>query len=47
VFIVGISLLFFKPLLLITAPWIGHATWHAYKSLVPKLQNPLLKAQTE
>jgi uncharacterized membrane protein len=34
VLIIGTSLLAFKPLLIITAPWIGHATWHAYKSLV-------------
>lgn len=46
VVIIGTSLLFFKPLLVFTAPWIGHATWHAYKSLVPKLHAPLLEPQT-
>lgn len=38
VIIIGTSLILFKPLLLITAPWIGHATWHAYKSLIPHHQ---------
>jgi uncharacterized membrane protein len=32
--LIGFALLFFKPLLAITAPLIGHATWHAYRALV-------------
>lgn len=32
--IVGGSLLLFMPLLVVTAPWIGHATWRAYRALV-------------
>ena len=31
---IGLALFFFKPLLVITAPLIGHATWHAYHALV-------------
>ena len=31
---IGLALVFFKPLLVITAPLIGHATWHAYHALV-------------
>jgi len=34
VFLIGTSLAFFLPLLAITAPLIGHATWHAYKDLL-------------
>jgi uncharacterized membrane protein len=34
--IIGVGLLFFLPLLAITAPLIGHATWHAYKRLAPR-----------
>jgi uncharacterized membrane protein len=32
--LVGLALVFFKPLLVLTAPLIGHATWHAYQALV-------------
>jgi uncharacterized membrane protein len=32
--LIGFALVFFKPLLAITAPLIGHATWHAYRMLV-------------
>ncbi len=38
VVLIGVALLFFKPLLLITAPWVGHATWKAYQSLVMPVQ---------
>jgi uncharacterized membrane protein len=34
VVLIGVSLAVFLPLLLITAPLVGHGTWHAYKSLV-------------
>lgn len=34
VVLIGVALVFFKPLLLFTAPWVGHATWKAYQSLV-------------
>jgi uncharacterized membrane protein len=39
VLIIGASLLVFNPLLIITAPLIGHATWHAYKSLVTPIEH--------
>jgi uncharacterized membrane protein len=32
--LIGVSLFVFKPLLIVTAPWVGHATWKAYQSLV-------------
>ena len=32
--LVGLALVFFKPLLVLTAPLVGHATWHAYQALV-------------
>jgi len=32
--IIGLSLVLFMPLLVVTAPWIGHATWRAYRALV-------------
>lgn len=32
--VIGTSLAFFLPALAITAPLIGHATWHAYKDLL-------------
>jgi uncharacterized membrane protein len=32
--IIGASLLLFMPLLIVTAPWVGHATWRAYRALV-------------
>lgn len=32
--LIGFALVFFKPLLIVTAPLIGHATWHAYHALV-------------
>lgn len=28
------SLVLFMPLMVITAPLVGHATWHAYRELV-------------
>jgi uncharacterized membrane protein len=34
VVLIGASLSFFLPALAITAPLIGHATWHAYKDLL-------------
>jgi uncharacterized membrane protein len=34
VLLIGGSLLLFMPLLVITAPWVGHATWVAYKAMV-------------
>jgi uncharacterized membrane protein len=34
VVILGLSLALFKPLLIFTAPLIGHATWRVYKDLV-------------
>lgn len=34
--IIGVGLIFFLPLLAITAPLIGHATWHAYKRLAAR-----------
>ncbi|MBM3378149.1 MAG: DUF2189 domain-containing protein [Betaproteobacteria bacterium] len=34
VLMIGASLAFFLPALAITAPLIGHATWHAYKDLL-------------
>jgi uncharacterized membrane protein len=34
VVLIGVSLFIFKPLLVVTAPWVGHATWKAYQSLV-------------
>jgi uncharacterized membrane protein len=32
--LIGASLLLFMPLLIVTAPWVGHATWRAYRALV-------------
>ncbi|MGA0955961.1 MAG: DUF2189 domain-containing protein [Burkholderiaceae bacterium] len=34
VVLIGGSLVLFMPLLIITAPWVGHATWAAYKTMV-------------
>lgn len=34
VLLIGISLFVFKPLLIVTAPWVGHATWKAYQHLL-------------
>jgi uncharacterized membrane protein len=34
VVLIGGSLLLFMPLLIVTAPWVGHATWAAYKAMV-------------
>ncbi|MEN9829332.1 MAG: hypothetical protein RLZZ409_70, partial [Pseudomonadota bacterium] len=34
VVIIGLSLAIFMPILVLTAPWVGHATWRAYKALV-------------
>ena len=33
--LIGVSLVLFMPLLIITAPLVGHGSWHAYKTLVP------------
>lgn len=33
--LVGVPLVFFLPLLALTAPLVGHTTWQVYKSLVP------------
>jgi uncharacterized membrane protein len=33
--LIGASLLFFLPLLALTAPLVGHATWKVYKQLIP------------
>jgi uncharacterized membrane protein len=33
--LIGASLIFFLPLLALTAPLVGHTTWKVYKSLVP------------
>ncbi len=35
VVLIGASLVFFLPLLALTAPLVGHTTWKVYKSLVP------------
>lgn len=35
VIIVGLGLALFYVGLIISLPWIGHATWHAYRDLVP------------
>ncbi|MEW8047746.1 MAG: hypothetical protein AB2805_14740, partial [Candidatus Thiodiazotropha sp.] len=35
VVIVGLGLMTYFVGLLIALPWIGHASWHAYRSLVP------------
>lgn len=32
--LIGVSLVLFLPLLIITAPLVGHGTWHAYKALI-------------
>jgi uncharacterized membrane protein len=34
VVLIGGSLVLFMPLLIITAPWVGHTTWMAYKAMV-------------
>ena len=34
VLLIGGALVFFKPLLILFAPWVGHATWKAYQALV-------------
>ncbi len=33
--LIGASLVFFLPLLALTAPLVGHTTWRVYKALVP------------
>ncbi|MBL8352025.1 MAG: DUF2189 domain-containing protein [Burkholderiaceae bacterium] len=33
--LVGGSLLLFLPAIVITGPWVAHATWHAYRALLP------------
>jgi uncharacterized membrane protein len=35
VFFIGLGLLTFYVGLFITMPLVGHATWHAYRDLVP------------
>jgi len=35
VVLIGASLVFFLPLLALTAPLVGHTTWKVYKALVP------------
>ena len=32
--LIGFSLFVFKPLLILTAPWVGHSTWKAYQDLL-------------
>lgn len=32
--LIGTSLVLWLPLLIITAPWVGHASWHAYRSML-------------
>ena len=34
--LIGVSLVFFLPLLALTAPLVGHTTWRVYKTLVPE-----------
>ncbi|RCS58582.1 DUF2189 domain-containing protein [Parvibium lacunae] len=34
VLLIGFSLVYFLPALLVTAPLVGHATWHAYRALL-------------
>jgi len=34
VLLLGVSLVFWFGLLVITAPLVGHATWHAYRDLI-------------
>ncbi len=36
--LIGVSLVFFLPLLALTAPLVGHTTWRVYKALVPAAQ---------
>lgn len=33
--LIGVSLVFFLPLLALTAPLVGHATWKVYQALIP------------
>ncbi len=33
--LIGVSLVFFLPLLALTAPLVGHATWRVYRALIP------------
>lgn len=35
VVLIGASLVFWLGLLVVTAPLVGHATWHAYRALMP------------
>ena len=43
VVLIGSALVFFKPLLVLFAPWVGHATWKAYQALVvPQGEDALL-----
>ncbi|RPH64952.1 MAG: DUF2189 domain-containing protein [Burkholderiales bacterium] len=32
--LIGASLVLWIGLLVVTAPWVGHATWHAYRALI-------------
>lgn len=34
--LIGVSLVFFLPLLALTVPLVGHTTWKVYKALVPE-----------
>lgn len=36
VLLIGASLVLWLGLLVVTAPLVGHATWHAYRALVPR-----------
>lgn len=36
VVLIGASLIFFLPLLILTAPLVGHTTWKVYQALVPE-----------
>ncbi len=33
--LIGVALVFFLPVLAVTAPLVGHTTWRVYKALVP------------
>jgi uncharacterized membrane protein len=44
--LIGASLVFFLPLLALTAPLVGHATWKVYRALVP-VDMPLAFAADE
>lgn len=47
VVLIGSALIFFKPLLIVWAPWVGHATWKAYHALVmPALEEPAVSLES-